>query len=436
MTIQQLVENVPLRVGTMTVLLLLLTSHIALILSVIRQRRSRIRVLLWLLHAGISLFCAYWPVLLLIWEIRMGEENAPIPVFFAELGGLPAIVLAGYILLTVLLLGAGFWELRRYGGSHPGFDSIKEAMDLLPVGIAFGKAEGPAAFRNDAMNQISRALTGRGLGDLSLFRRAVSGSGEELAPNERTVELPEGSGTWLLTEETADVDGSAYIQITAANITREAAIAAELKQKNQKLREIQMRLKIYNRQAERIIIDQELLKARMSVHNQLGNMLLESRRYLLDSASIDENRLLQALRNTNRFLLKEFEADDSARDPLTDAMETADAIGVDVTITGRIPTRAPFRELLAAAIQECASNTVKHANGDSLSVRILEEEDCVRYMLQGNGAQPDKPVREAGGLQSLRLLTERSGGSLRLSAGPEYRVTLELPKDRTRSSEM
>lgn len=432
MTIQQLIENVPLRVGTMTVLLVLLTSHAALVLSVIRQRRSAARRLLCLLHAAISLFCIYWPLLLLIWEIRVGSENPPIPAFFAGLGGLPAILIAAYILLTTLLLAEEFLELRRWDESHPSLGSIKEAMDLLPAGIAFGKAEGPVAFSNYTMNQLSRSLTGRRLSDLSAFWQAVMESAEELEPDKRSLWLPDGAGTWQLTKEAADVDGSPYIQMTAVDISEEANIAAELKQKNQKLREIQMRLKIYNKQAERIIIDQELLKARMSVHNQLGNVLLESRRYLRDSESIDEDRLLQALRNTNRYLLKEFEADDSARDPLTDALETAEAIGVDVTVTGRIPVRAPFRELLAAAIQECASNTVKHADGDSLSVWIREEKDRVSYVLRGNGARPDKPIRETGGLLSLRTLTERSGGTLRLTAGPEYRVTLEIPLDSDR----
>ena len=136
MTIQQLVENVPLRVGTMTAILLLLTSHIALVLSTIRLRRGPVLSCLELLHAGISLFCVWWPMLLLIWEIRVSDQNSPIPGFAKELAGLPAILAGVYILLTTLLLGAGFWELRRWGESHPSFDSIKEAMDLLPMGIS------------------------------------------------------------------------------------------------------------------------------------------------------------------------------------------------------------------------------------------------------------------------------------------------------------
>lgn len=429
MTVQQLIDNVPLRVITMTALLLLLSAHIALLLLTFRQGRAWPRRLLCLLHAGISFFCFYWPMLLLTWEIRVEYEIEPLPDCFAMLSRLPAGLAGAYILLTVLLLGAAFRERRRYGGSYPGFDSIKEAMDLLPAGIAFGKGDGAVSFRNNTMNQVSRALTGRGLSDLSLFRRAVSGSGEALAADTQTVKLPEGSGTWQLTEVSAEVDGTAYIQITAVDITREASIMAELKQKNQKLREIQMRLKIYNKQAERLIIDQELLKARMSVHNQLGSVLLESRRYLKEPASIHEDRLLQALWNTNRYLLRELEEDDSARDPLADTLETAEAIGVDVIITGRIPVQGPLRELLAAAIRECATNTVKHADGDSLSVLIREEEGGVRYVLRGNGTPPQKPVRETGGLLSLRVLTERSGGTLRLSTEPEYLVTLEIPKN-------
>jgi ADP-ribosylglycohydrolase len=51
-----------------------------------------------------------------------------------------------------------------------------------------------------------------------------------------------------------------------------------------------MRLEQYGRQADRIIIAQELLTARMAVHSEVGNVLLESRHYLMKPTSIDEAR--------------------------------------------------------------------------------------------------------------------------------------------------
>jgi signal transduction histidine kinase len=166
----------------------------------------------------------------------------------------------------------------------------------------------------------------------------------------------------------------------------------------------------------------------MAVHNEVGNVLLETRHYLQDPASFEEEKLLQALRNTNTYLLREYEEDDTARDPLADALELAEAIGVDVELTGMIPQEDPDRKILAAAISECASNTVKHADGDQLKVVISRTDTEWVCVLQNNGLQPKEAIRESGGLLSLRTLVEKEGGSMQTRILPEYAITIRLPK--------
>ena len=177
-----------------------------------------------------------------------------------------------------------------------------------------------------------------------------------------------------------------------------------------------------------IIIAQELLSARIAVHNEVGNVLLESRHYLNDPASFDEERLLTALKNTNTYLLREYEEDDTARDPLRDALETAEAIGVDVELFGPIPSEEPYRTVLAAAVGECASNAVRHADGDRLDVEICMEEDIITYDLRSNGRPPEEEIRETGGLRSLRSLVENEGGQMRIEISPVVRLTVRLPR--------
>ena len=53
------------------------------------------------------------------------------------------------------------------------------------------------------------------------------------------------------------------------------------------------------------------------------------------------------------------EEDDTDRDPLADALETAEAIGVEVILAGVPPVAEPLRGILAAAVGECSTNTVK-----------------------------------------------------------------------------
>ena len=127
-------------------------------------------------------------------------------------------------------------------------------------------------------------------------------------------------------------------------------------------------------------------------------------------------------------MLREYEEDDTARDPLTDAMEMAEAIGIEVTVSGILPEAEPRRGILAAAITECATNTVKHADGDVLSVGIRDIGDRLLYTFRGNGLPPKKEITESGGLLSLRALVEMAGGAMRIESTPQVELTITLPK--------
>ena len=411
----------------LTVLYLLLTLQMALFLASIRDKRSgRLRLFL-LLHLLFSFVCLWLPFMDIDSNYFQTDAPIPLPAARSAFTQLPVWTLLLYEALTALIQAAVFWDCLRYRRDHPTFESIKETMDLLPAGIAFGRPDGTVEFRNLTMDRLFRSLTGSRLDDLTAFEKAVFPEAADRTENSAQAALPDGT-VWQFTDQETQVDGARYTQLIATDITEQAAITRELEEKNEKLRDLHRRLDLYNKQAERIIIAQELLTARMTVHSEVGNVLLESRQYLLESASFDEEKLLQALKYTNAYLLREYEEDDTARDPLTDAMETAEVIGVDVLISGSVPAEAPYRLLLAAAIDECASNAVKHANGDQLTVEIRRTEAGITYLLRNNGDAPKEAIWESGGLLSLRQLVEKEGGTMRTEASPSFTLTILLPQ--------
>ena len=408
----------------MTLCLLLLTMQLALLFAVFRIRTDRRLRVPACLFALLGVLVFYLSLLVICWDINYPDGSRALPPLPAAFCSLPVSVMLLYELLTAAGLLFAFRALRRRRKDHPTFESVKETMDLLPAGIAFGRADGTVVFSNLTMNALTRALTGRSLSDTSVLRDAAGLGPESTA----AAALPDGSAVWQLSEETLDMDGAAYTQLTAEDITAEAAITRELAEKNEKLRELHRRLDIYNRQADRIIIAQELLSARIAVHSEVGNVLLESRHYLNDPASFDEERLLTALKNTNTYLLREYEEDDTAKDPLRDALELAEAIGVDVELLGPIPSEEPYRAVLAAAVGECASNAVKHADGGRLDVDIRVGEEEITYVLLSAGKPQETGLRETGGLRTLRSLVENEGGEMRVELSELFRLTIRLPR--------
>ena len=397
------------------VLFLILTGWMALMVAALRDGQSNRAKLALLTPFLLSMAILYLCMAFISWENNTHGGFGVLPGWLKAVGALPAwaLALAEGLLAVPLVYAAR--ETRRYRDSHLTPDSLKETMDLLPVGVAFAEADGTVVFRNLVMDQLSLSLTGALLTDLPRFRAAA---GEEpLALNGRV---------WQL--DFHDFKVKPLTQLTATDITEQAAILAGLEANNKKLKDIRLRLEIYNRQADRIIIAQELLTARMTVHDELGHILLESRHYLNDPAALDAALLLKSLKNTNTYLLREYEQDDTARDALADAVDMAGAIGVQVTIAGRAPTEEPGRGVLAAAILECAANAMKHAGASALTVRIGQSADGLRFTLENNGRAPAEPIRESGGLLSLRVLTESKGGSMKVESIPAFRLTILLPE--------
>ena len=402
------------RLPVLGVLFLLITGQMAVIIAAHRDGRSRRVKSALVAFFLVSEFVFWFCLCVISWRNNYPGWSKEPPAFWAAIFACPVWAVWIYEAAAAALLFFAVRDTHRYRNHHVTPDSVKQTMDLLPLGIGFAEPDGAVCFRNLVMDHLSSALTGRLFTDWDVFQAAAGG-------DQVTVE----GRVWLLRHR--GTPSGFLTQITATDITEQARILENLREKNRKLKDIQLRLKVYNRQAGRIIIAQELLNARMTVHDQLGSVLLESRHYLNDPTSIDEALLLQALRNANTYLLREYEGDDADADPLTEAVGMAQAMGVKVALTGIPPTEAVPRGILAAAIRECAANTVKHAEGDRLTVDARRTDAGYTFALCGNGLPPAGPIRESGGLLSLRTLVENRLGVMRVDSSPAFRLTIVLP---------
>lgn len=72
--------------------------------------------------------------------------------------------------------------------------------------------------------------------------------------------------------------------------------------------------------------------------------------------------------------------------------------------------------LLMTAIMECATNTVRHARGSEMAVRLFEEKNTLSVRIENNGIQPKGDIVEGGGLSDLRRRIEKAGGSMNIQS--------------------
>ena len=117
--------------------------------------------------------------------------------------------------------------------------------------------------------------------------------------------------------------------------------------------------------------------------------------------------------------------DEHSEDRFYALQEAAKTVGIAITIQGKIPP--VYSDLLAVAIHECLTNTVKHAAGHRLDVTITKAEAMYVITLTNDGKPPIGFIQETGGLGNLRTLTEKQNGTMEIESAPTFLLTLRLP---------
>ena len=380
------------------------------------------------------------PVSYLLMQCFLGLENAPgtrgaVHRFFHELFlSLPPWTLfagiPGLIALTALL-----WrQALRYRRRHLTPMSVKEAVDSLPVGICCFRPWGRTVLVNTAMEALCRAAAGRvPVNGEDLRRTLAEGT---LLPGCRRTErggealllLPDGAA-WSLSEQHFDWEGAPLTALLAADVTEAYRKTLALEKKNRELNVLNQQLAARNREIVDLTIQAEILAARVRLHDALGENLLTMKKLLRTGGSAQDLEALRDRLRRNISFLRE-DAEGKPADELTVLLETAKRLGVRVEIDGTVPQDPALVHVVTTGLHECLTNLLRHARGDALRLALHTGADRLTAVFSGNGRPPEGEIRETGGLRILRATAEGAGGTMHIETAPDFRVILELPKER------
>ncbi len=302
-------------------------------------------------------------------------------------------------------------------------DAIRRVLNLLPAGVCVSRPDGTVLLTNLNMVRLCRALTGSPLTDANRFWARVRALGED-RDGQLLVHLPNDEA-WLFS--CSPLQGGPEQQILAADVTDRDRITRELAAKNRQLKQVQQRLKAVAADERGLVAARELVNARTTVHNQLGNVLLIGKYYMDHPERMDETELLHLLEYQNYFLLGEAEQTPAPPDDLDRALDNARRIGLEVETLGPVPTAQPALGLLAQAVAQCGANAVRHAGADRLTVTLRTGPEGWRLELTNNGTPPAGPVAETGGLAALRRAVESAGGVMTIQSAPVFALRITLP---------
>lgn len=400
---------------------LLAAALLAVLLWLLMERQSKARLAAVVLH---FLLMFFFLCVLLDYSYNAVLMARPevLHAFEFRLLALPWLL---YALLELLSAAAVFLHirfLRHYRDTHLTSDAIRQTVDRLPTGLLFAEPDGTVQLANPVMTVLCRKLTGELLSDAGRFWRFI----EKEAPD-RLIHTQDGE-TWQLARSRITLDGREYDQITAVDMTEQYRVTEQLSGMNRHLKEVQDRMKAVAAKERGLVAEREIMNARMTVHNRMGAVLLSGKYYLDHPENVKEEELLRLLEFNNHFLIGEAEQSESEADPLREAIQTAERIGVTVEIQGTLPGSGTARRILAQAVDQCAANTVRHAKGDRLNVMVTDKGSYLTASFSNNGIPPERPVTETGGLAVLRRAVEDAGGSMDIQSDPVFRLKITHPK--------
>ncbi|MBO4423622.1 MAG: hypothetical protein J5879_09295, partial [Clostridia bacterium] len=198
----------------------------------------------------------------------------------------------------------------------------------------------------------------------------------------------------------------------------------ELQKRRAHLSAVGEKIRQYNRSLDAVIRDRELLDAKIKIHDDVGRALLSLRSYLNREVK-DRGSLVNLWRVTVSILRRETAADVSD-DRMETLSEAARAVDVTLHLDGEIPNDTIIREISAAAIRECLTNTVKHAEGNNVYINARTDGGVYTVRIKNDGKKPDKPIEETGGLHTLRSSVERYGGEMTVLWEDGFELILTL----------
>lgn len=383
---------------------------------------------------GIIIFIILSFVLICLFPFAKSNNIEEIPNISRWMINIPIWV---YILIELLFLSLSiivFIIGYKFDKKYISNKSIKESFDTLPRGICFYDKNGVLLLTNIMIDDLCLKITGYHLlNGVDFWNILISNE-----PISNCVRLKCGEKPMIKTFDynvysfkriIHKINDDIFYEINATNITTKYNLSIDLQNKNRELEIFNKRMREHGENINKIIIAEEILNTKIHIHDELGKLLLFTRRALSqDIKEQERNELLALWKDDLIGFSKAKERNKS--DTYKSLYTAAKSIDVTINIIGIKPKEKRLKNIIINASIECITNTVKHAKGDIVNVEICAQKNYLIITITNNGIPPKVEIKEGVGLSSLRTLIEREGGNMTIISLPTFMLKIIVPKEK------
>lgn len=329
-----------------------------------------------------------------------------------------------------LLIWEGFW-LYRTRKEKIRQNSIKEAMNVLPIGICYFTEDGYVKLCNEQMYRLFQTMTRKDLQkreELKEALRLCERYGVSRINNKEIYLFPDGKAWSYRENKVTDRKGTVYMEAIFLDITKQYEEKINLTKQTEQLKEIAKELRYLSDNVLILTREREVLAAKTKLHNQMGAGLTAIRQSLTQEKADDKEavRLLRhavnAIWNDNQYPLEEGDFERFLQDAKT--------LGVEVVCVGNLPDEEDFSGIFVLAMRECLTNGVCHAGATELFIQMQNENHQYSICITNNGDVPDKEIVPKGGLYNISRHVFDYGGEMRIQSFPYFALTITFQEER------
>lgn len=387
----------------------------------------------------------YWLILLFSGAAAAEERNparlGPGVLAILTLPGAERLAGTGFaaaLLISGLLwIGRAVYHLYRYRKERReelSAFSVKEAMDRMNFGLLISRAggisEGQILLCNRQMRNLMWKILGRPERSGKTFWEKLQAGQvrpgcRRMALGDFPVYVTEEDRVWRFEGQRIQVGNRMCFLLTASDITLYCRTNQDLQLQNQKLEQRNRELKEILRNLDTVVKAEQTIQAKSRVHDVLGQQISMVLRSVREQKKPDE-KLLAALSGGLVQGLQAAEPDGNRS--LWAAAESFQNLGVQVDIQGEMPEQPEIQRAFYEIASEAMTNAVHHGLSTRIRISIEKDDGAWKLQVENNGYVKEGPVKEGGGLQSMRRKAQSLGGSFCYEKNPRFTITVMIPE--------
>ena len=349
-----------------------------------------------------------------IFDLTLSEKNGTMTLITQKLVSVGWIFWFIAIIILTFLSVLLFFDNVNYEKNFITPGAIKMFLDNIPCGICCYKDNGKILFSNICINNLCVALTDMPLLNGNQFYESLKDS----------IMCVDGK-MWQFAHYNIVWGREHLEQIIASDITTEYAKTEALKKDKTELSRLNSELQEYTLRIDDIVHHQEILKAKVNIHDEMNKLMLST--MVADYNDVSALDDIFKLWQKNALLLF-LETDEEKKKTLDNIKDLAKALKINFSVQ-TIPDFFDENQkcLLYSTAQEALANAAKHAKAKQMTVTFSVLNDEIWCNFTNDGIMPSKEIAFSGGLKNLVHFAKEQNAKIDVKVDNLFTLSLIFP---------